>query len=75
MPKATTCLLNNETIGIEDALRLRDEAKRVGQPRPDFRCVDCQKAVRPHRDGGHAAAHFEHLERNAACLLSDRARD
>jgi hypothetical protein len=74
MPKATTCLLNNETIGIEDALNLRDEAKRGGQ-RLDFRCVSCRKCVRPHRDGGQAAAHFEYLERNAACPLSDPARD
>jgi len=74
MPKATTCLLNKKTTGIEDALRLNDETKRRGQPRPDFKCVECRKGVRPHRDGGHAAAHFEHHERNAACTLSHRAR-
>jgi hypothetical protein len=74
MPKATDCILNKKSIGIEEALQLRDEAKRVGQLRPDFRCVDCGKAVRPHRDGGDGAAHFEHLERNPACPLSHRLR-
>lgn len=74
MPKATTCLLNNQTIEIEDALRLRDEARRRKQPLPDFKCLECRKAVQPHRDGGHAAAHFEHHERNGACTLSDRVR-
>ena len=56
MPKATSCLLNSETIDVGKALDLRDEAKRLRQPRPDFRCVDCEKAVRPHRDGGDGAA-------------------
>lgn len=74
MPKATSCLLNKKSIEVEEALELRDEAKRLGQPRPDFRCVDCQKAVRPHRSGGGGSAHFEHLERNPACPLSHRIR-
>lgn len=74
MPKATSCLLNKKSIEVEEALDLRDEAKRLGQTRPDFRCVDCRKAVRPHRSGGSGAAHFEHLERNPACPLSHRIR-
>lgn len=72
MPKATTCTLNKMIITVEAALHLRDEAKRAGQTSPDFRCVDCGKAVRPHRDGGSGAAHFEHLERNPTCPLSNR---
>ena len=32
MPKATTCLLNKSQVGVDEALRLRDEAKRA-QPR------------------------------------------
>jgi len=75
MPMAISCLLNKKTIGVEEALRLRDEAKRVGQPRPDFLCVDCRKAVKPHRDGGDGAAHFEHFERNPVCTLSHHLRD
>jgi len=74
MPKAITCTLNKKTITVEAALPLRDDAKRVGQTSPDFRCIDCGKAVRPHRDGGDGAAHFEHLERNPACPLSHRPR-
>ena len=75
MPKATTCLLNKSEVGVDEALRLRDEARRTGQQSPDFRCTDCGEAVRPHSDGGDAAAHFEHLRRNPACPLSDPLRD
>jgi hypothetical protein len=70
MPKAITCVLNKKVIGVDEALNLRDTANR----KPDFRCVDCGKAVRPHRAGGDGAAHFEHLERNPACPLSHRMR-
>ena len=74
MPKATLCLLNNKQIGIEEALRLKEESKRTGRLQPNFNCVTCHKSVRPHRDGGKIAAHFEHLERNADCPLSDPLR-
>lgn len=74
MPISVTCLLNNRTMEIDRALRLKDEADRLGQSRPDFRCTDCRKEVRPHRGGGHAGAHFEHLKRNPKCPLSHRAR-
>ena len=73
MPMATTCRLNRRATDVEEAVELRDEAKRLHQPTPDFRCTDCGKPVRPHRGGGHASAHFEHLERNANCRLSHRA--
>ena len=73
MPMATTCRVEGREVPVEDATELRDDAKRLGHSRPDFRCTDCGHAVRPHRGGGHAAAHFEHLERNANCPLSHRA--
>lgn len=71
MPKATACVLNKKIIGVDEALELRDAAKR----KSDFKCVDCGKAVRPHRAGGNGAAHFEHLERNPVCPLSHRIRN
>ncbi len=73
MPLATTCRIGTREITVGEATELRDEAKLANQEKPDFRCMDCGHAVRPHRGGGHAAAHFEHLERNANCPLSHRA--
>lgn len=73
MPKATTCRLLRREMSVEEAVELRDEAKRLRQQTPHFRCIDCDQAVRPHRSGGHAAAHFEHLERNDNCALGHRA--
>lgn len=70
MPLATTCRLNGEVIDVHEALRRKSRVTRSG--RVDFRCVECDQAVRPHRDGGHGAAHFEHLRRNRKCSLSDQ---
>ncbi len=63
----TTCLLNEQIIDIVSAIDLKDSG---GIPHPDFRCTECAQPVRPHRSGGHAAAHFEHLERNPNCSQS-----
>jgi hypothetical protein len=65
MPKATTCILEGREIDIGEALRLRDE--QGGTTDLDFRCGECDKPVRPHRAGGAAAAHFEHLSKNPSC--------
>jgi hypothetical protein len=35
----------------------------------DFRCVECGKAARVERAGGHMPDRFEHLERNDHCSL------
>jgi len=61
-------------MGVEDALAYKENERRLGKTAPDFKCVHCHEAVRPHRDGGHTAAHFEHLSRNPACPLSDPER-
>jgi len=74
MPRMTKCLLGKEEVSISVALRLRDDAKKNG-PRPDFRCDICGEPVRPHKEGGPPAAHFEHLNRNPKCPQSDPARD
>ena len=70
MPRAVDCELNGTRVSIDDALAIRDSRRRGGA-RADFRCSYCGEPVRPHRSGGHAAAHFEHLARNKACTLSD----
>ena len=66
MPTMTRCTLNGQTIEIDDAIDMNHSASG----NPDFRCNECDRAVRPHRSGGHVSAHFEHLERNPDCSQS-----
>jgi len=37
---------------------------------PLFLCVNCGEKVKPHSDGGHTSAHFQHIARNPGCPLS-----
>jgi len=74
MAKMTTCLLNGGTIDIDEALGLRESAAHRRIARPEFLCTECGRPVRPHKSGGDAAAHFEHLERNPDCSLSHTPR-
>lgn len=75
MPKSITCLLFGKQITVEQALDIRDGAdKAVRQRELSMICVDCQKPVRPHKAGKTSGAHFEHLERNPACPLSDKIK-
>lgn len=74
MVRAITCTLNGQEIDIDEALRLRSQSKRSGDSDINFRCVECVERVRPHKEGGHAKAHFEHRNRNPDCGLSDPAR-
>jgi len=71
MPRAQECL-----ISVELAAALRALAEAMGLDVPGgelgFRCKHCGAAVRPHKASAKQAAHFEHLERNPACPLSDR---
>ena len=73
MPKATTCDLNGRRIDIDVAVQLRDDARRLRQPDPDFRCLNCGGVVRPERAGGRQAAHFEHQPGNPNCRLGHYA--
>jgi hypothetical protein len=70
MAKMTTCLFNGSLISVDEALSRRDDARKRGVAAPYFECYECNKPVRPHKSGGHAQAHFEHLERNGDCSLS-----
>lgn len=70
MPKMTRCLFRGKSISIEDALSERDAARKYKAEPPLFECDECRKPVRAHKSGGHAQAHFEHLERNRHCSQS-----
>jgi hypothetical protein len=74
MPLSDVCLVDGRRIWVGDAIRNREEARRLGRPFPDWRCVECGRPVRPHRGSPYGAAHFEHLKRNPNCSLSDPER-
>jgi len=65
MATMTDCMLNGAVVDIGAAIDMKDTGLN-----PDFRCNECNQAVRPHRSGGHVSAHFEHLERNPNCSQS-----
>jgi hypothetical protein len=67
MPKATTARAGKHIFEIEKALEMRAEGMK-----PDFRCLEWGEPVRAHKKGTtDQAAHFEHLNRNLDCPLSD----
>ncbi|MEO5898105.1 MAG: hypothetical protein ABIS06_20645 [Vicinamibacterales bacterium] len=71
MPLAQECLI---TVDVANALRSLADAMGIAVPGGDlrFRCKHCGESVRPHKASAPQAAHFEHLQRNPACPLSDR---
>jgi hypothetical protein len=74
MPRAVECILDGRRIGVEHALELRDARRdRVNEP-VDFRCIECDMKVRPHKKSLYGGAHFEHIRRNPKCKLSDPER-
>jgi hypothetical protein len=70
MVRAATCVLHGQEIDVDEALRLRDQARQSGNSDPDFRCVGCGESVRPHAESDYGAAHVEHESRNRDCHLS-----
>jgi hypothetical protein len=74
MPKMETALADGKVVGINDALAEREHARPPNVGARQFSCTECGELVRPHKSGGHIAAHFEHLRRNQACSLSDVTR-
>jgi 5-methylcytosine-specific restriction protein A len=61
----------DSVITIDEAVSIKDENQNL---QPDaFSCTECGLPVRPHRSGGNASAHFEHLSRNAECSLSHKS--
>lgn len=67
MVTMTQCILGERLIVVDEAIDIKDSGPIVA---PDFRCTECNQPVRPHRSGGHVAAHFEHMERNPDCTQS-----
>lgn len=67
MPKSIEARYGSKVITIDQALALRGSSPSSGL---QFFCVQCGKPVRPHKEGGGAAGHFEHLARNRQCTLS-----
>lgn len=74
MARANECNSNGEVISVEKALEIRDAVPTGKRNLLSFQCVECGRAVRPHKAGGSGAAHFEHLSRNPECQLSDPER-
>ena len=70
MARAVKCTLDGREISVKEAIALR-KGKRMNI---GFRCTECNKHVRPHKESLYGAAHFEHLRRNPQCRLSDPAR-
>ncbi len=71
MARATTCILQGQEIGVDEALLIREEAKQNSNSKPDFRCGMCDKKVILHKGSPYGQAHIEHEERNADCPRSD----
>jgi 5-methylcytosine-specific restriction protein A len=69
MTTAVACLYKGKVISVAEALQIKGQSTS-GLPPGIFLCSECQKPVKPHRSGGHADAHFEHLKRNPECSLS-----
>lgn len=74
MARSTTCILDGRNISIEKAIRWWDVATATKSQRPDFRCIECNEEVRPHKEGGNSPAHFEHFHSNEDCSLSGPPR-
>ncbi|MDT8894037.1 HNH endonuclease [Halomonas sp. I1] len=74
MPTITECIYKSQVIDVERALEIKKYSLESENSDADFTCIECGAPVRPHRDGGHASAHFEHLARNPECSLSHRAK-
>ena len=71
MPTALTCIYMGRAITIGEAVSIKDGNQNLHTDA--FVCTECGQPVRPHRSGGNASAHFEHLSRNADCSLSHKS--
>ena len=75
MPTITTALLE---VSIDNALALRQLINNgINTDKLKYICPECGKSVKPHRSSEHGTgsnnpAHFEHVDRNAECSLSDK---
>lgn len=73
MATMTSCIHNGRSLGIDEALRLRREAERLGKTTPIFTCSSCGQVVRAHKEGTTGQqAHFEHHKKSPSCRFSYR---
>jgi len=68
MPKATECLITAE-LAVQLRDMFRKSGKRLGKV---FRCKVCNSPVKPMVESSFGKAHFEHIDRNLDCPLSDK---
>ncbi|WP_185057848.1 HNH endonuclease [Pseudomonas fluorescens] len=69
MATQTQGIFDSNLIEIDEALRLRNEARAANQPPPRFTCPQCNEPTRPHAGSTTNGAHFEHLKKNDDCAL------
>jgi hypothetical protein len=66
--------MKDAIVGVPLAIALRDAARAMNLKAPNgdlgLICPECRRPVKPHEDGMQGP-HFEHLERNHLCSLSD----
>ncbi len=67
-------MMGGEVVSVEKALTIRDTTPSARREALGFECIECGKVVRSHKAGGNGGAHFEHLEWNPQCQLSDPLR-
>ena len=70
MRAAIECHHEGRTVGINEALDIRNEARPTDRKMLEFVCLECEEALRPHRASSNSAAHFEHLHSNESCSFS-----
>jgi hypothetical protein len=58
MARAEKCIMEEKEITVEKAIIIRDASPSGRRKSLGFSCIECGKAVRPHKAGGNGAAHF-----------------
>lgn len=71
MTRSTTCNYHGKEISIEEALDIKLNTQENLRKNPDFQCPECGQRVNPFQGSYKTSAHFEYLERNPDCSLSD----
>lgn len=66
MARAVECKFEGQIIRVGKALEMGSNN--------DYRCLECDSPVRPHKASRYGEAHFEHIRRNPKCSRSDPDR-
>ena len=73
MPKMITANSESKIVPIETGLLRREAAKKNRTVMPKYYCEECGNPVRPHNAGPGNPAHFEHLQGNNKCSMSNKS--